>query len=334
MGENGTITREIFESGERARTESAVEQYARTPLDLFKLWPEKSYCFSSSGHSVIAYRLAAKVAVALGDPVGPEREIEPTVRRFLQMCGEKGWGIALYQTLPDFLPMYRRLHLKKLKIGDEAIVDLEEFSLEGKSKRELRSKLHHFEDLGFRVVEYQPPVPDAVIAQLKVVSDQWLEIPGRRERSFTVGHFDPGYLRTKPILAVVDSAGAVLAFINLISVNQSVITGDLMRRRTDVPNGVMDYLFVKLFGYAKENGYARVSLGMAPMTGFQVHEEATLEERMIHGLFQKLNFIFSFRGLRHYKAKFATSWEPRYLIYRSSTELPRIALALRLISEI
>jgi phosphatidylglycerol lysyltransferase len=169
---------------------------------------------------------------------------------------------------------------------------------------------------------------------LKVVSDQWLEIPGRHERSFAVGYFDPGYLRSKPILTVVDTTGTVLAFINLISVDRSEITGDLMRHRTDVPNGVMDYLFAKLFEYAKQRGYARVSLGMAPMTGFQEHEEAQWEERLIHGLFQKLSFIFSFRGLRRYKAKFATSWEPRYLIYRSRIELPRIALALRRISEV
>ncbi|HWH57536.1 MAG TPA: phosphatidylglycerol lysyltransferase domain-containing protein [Terriglobales bacterium] len=333
MAENSTIRTTTFQPGERARTEIVVEQYARTPLDLFKLWPEKSYFFSRSGHCVIAYRLAGNVAVALGDPVGPEREIEPTVGHFLQMCDEKGWRVAFYQTLPDFLPLYRRLRLKKLKIGDEAMVDLQEFSLEGKSKRDVRSKLHHFDDMGIRVVEYQPPVPDDVIAQMKVVSDQWLQIPGRRERSFTVGRFDPDYLRCNPILTVVDAMGTVLAFINLISVNPSEITGDLMRHRTDVPNGVMDYLFAKLFDYAKQRGYARVSLGMAPMTGFEEHEEATLEERMIHGLFQKLNFIFSFRGLRYYKAKFATSWEPRYLIYKSSIDLPRIALALRRISE-
>ena len=334
MAEKGAIATSTFEASERERTESVVEQYARTPLDLFKLWPEKSYFFSPSGLCVIAYRLAANVAVALGDPVGPGREIEPTVHDFLEMCDEKGWKATFYQTLPDFLPMYRRLRLKKLKIGDEAMVDLQEFSLEGKSKRDVRSKLHHFDDVGLRVVEYRPPAPDDVIDQLRVVSDQWLEIPGRRERSFAVGHFDPGYLRSNPILTVEDTTGTVLAFINLISVNGREITGDLMRHRTDVPNGVMDYLFAKLFDYAKQRGYARVSLGMAPMTGFQEHEEALWEERVIHGLFEKLNFIFSFRGLRRYKAKFATSWEPRYLIYRSRLELPRIALALRRISEI
>ncbi len=319
---------------ERAVAREIVQQYARTPLDLFKLWPDKSYFFSPSHRCVIAYRVADNIAIALGDPVGPEGEIEPTVREFLEMCRDSGWAAAFYQTLPDFVPLYLRLGMKKLKIGDDAMVDLLDFSLDGKSKRELRSKVRQLEDMGIHTLECEPPVPDDMIAQLKTVSDQWLRIPGRRERSFTLGQFDPDYLRSKPVLSVVDSIGTVLAFINLISVDRAEITGDLMRRRTDVPNGIMDYLFIKLFRYARERGYARFSLGMAPMTGFQEHEEATAEERAIHGLFQQLNFLFSFRGLHHYKAKFATSWEPRYLIYRNLLELPRTAFALRRVSEI
>jgi phosphatidylglycerol lysyltransferase len=319
---------------ERAMAREIVQQYARTPLDLFKLWPDKSYFFSPSQRCVIAYRVAENTAVALGDPVGPEAEIGATVREFLEMCRENGWAAAFYQTLPDFLPMYLRLGMKKLKIGDDAMVDLSEFSLQGKSKRELRSKVRQLEAIGIHTREFQAPVPEGIITQLKAVSDQWLRIPGRRERSFTLGQFGPDYLRSKPVLVVMDSAGTVLAFINLISVDRSEITGDLMRRRTDAPNGIMDYLFIKLFLYARERGYARVSLGMAPMTGFEQREEATTEERAIHGLFQKLDFLFSFRGLHRYKAKFATSWEPRYLVYRHVLELPRAAFALRRLSEI
>jgi phosphatidylglycerol lysyltransferase len=319
---------------ERAIAREIVRQYARTPLDLFKLWPDKSYFFSPSQRCVIAYRVADNTAIALGDPVGPEAEIGATARGFLEMCRENGWTVAFYQTLPDFLPVYRGLRLKRLKIGDDAMVDLPDFSLQGKSKRELRCKVRQLEAMGIHSREFQPPVPDDIIAQLKAVSDQWLRIPGRKERRFTLGQFDSDYLRSKPVLVVVDSVGTVLAFINLISVDRGEITGDLMRRRTDAPNGTMDYLFIKLFLYARERGYARVSLGMAPMTGFQKCEEATMEERAIHGLFQKLDFLFSFRGLYRYKAKFATSWEPRYLVYGNVLELPRTALALRRLSEI
>jgi len=320
-------------SPERAMATEIVMKYARVPLDMFKLWPDKSYFFSSSGRCVIAYRVASKVAIALGDPVGGDAEIESTTRQFLQWCRRSGWSVAFYQTLPDFVPLYRNLRLKKVKIGEDALVDLVDFSLEGKSKRELRSKVHRCEKMGIRMLEYQPPVPDDVIAQLKIVSDEWLGIPGRRERSFTVGHFNSDYMRSKPVLTVVDPAGTVLAFINLIAVDNVVITGDLMRRRAHAPNGIMDYLFIQLFQYAKQRGFARVSLGMAPMTGFQEYEEATSEERAIHWLLQKFNFLFSFRGLYHYKAKFATSWESRYLIYGNVMQLPRTALALGCVSE-
>jgi phosphatidylglycerol lysyltransferase len=319
---------------QRALAEKIIQRYARTPLDLFKVWPDKSYFFSLSGRSVIAYRVAYDTAIALGDPVGPEMEIGATVRKFLETCRDRRWAAAFYQTLPDFLPMYLRLGMKKLKIGDDAIVDLFEFSLQGKSKRELRAKIRQFEAAGIHTREFQPPVPDHIIAQLKTVSDEWLRIPGRRERSFTLGQFDADYLRSRPVLVVFDGAETALAFINLISVDENEITGDLMRRRRDAPNGIMDYLFVKFFFYARQRGYARVTLGMAPMTGFEEREHATIEERAIHGLFRKLDLFFSFRGLYHYKAKFATSWEPRYLVYRSLLELPRAALALRRLSEI
>lgn len=320
---------------ERAMAREIVQRHARTTLDFFKYWPDKSYLFSPSHQSFIAYRVGANAALALGDPVGPESEAESLVREFFEFCGENGWNAGFHQALPDFLPIYRRAGLKKLKIGDDAIVDLKGFTLEGKPKKEFRYKVRQLEGMGIRTVEYQPPVPHEVLGQLKEVSDEWLRIPGRRERSFTLGMFTRDYVRSTPVIAAVDKHGIVLAFVNLIAVPAyREITVDLMRRRAEAPNGIMDYLFVKLFVNAREKGFERFNLGMAPMAGFQEREEASAEERAIHSFFQQLNFLFSFRGLRQYKAKFATSWEPRYLIYRNALELPRLALALRRVSEL
>jgi phosphatidylglycerol lysyltransferase len=311
-----------------------VEQYARSSLDSLKLWPPKSYFFSPSRHCVIAYAVANNIAISLGDPVGPETEIEITAREFLRKCKKKGWGVAFYRTSADFLPAYRGLGLRKLKIGDDALVDLEQFSLKGRSKRDIRSKANQFQQLGVRVVEYQPPLASETLAKLTNVEEQWLAMPGRRERTFAVGHFDQGYLRSTPVLAVVDCDGRILAFVNVVSANPSEIAGDVMRRGGDVPNGITDYLLLKLIQYAREKRYSRVSLGLAPLTGFKRGESARLEERLINGALRKLDFLFRFRGLSQYKAKFATSWEPRYLIYENLLQLPRTALALVRLSEI
>ncbi len=320
---------------ERARARQIIELYGRTSLDYFKQWPDKSLHFSPSQNCVIAYSVAGNVALALGDPVGPEEEIQPIISSFLQMCSDNGWTVALHQTLPDFLSVYQRLRMKKLKIGDAAIIDLRNFSLEGKTRKEFRYKVRQLESLGLHTVVHEPPVPEAVLAQVKSVSDEWLQIPGRRERKFTLGYFDTSYLRSTPIVTVEATDRHIFGFVNLIFVEcQKEISVDLMRRRTEAPNGVMDYLFLKVFLYAKEHGYERFDLGMAPMAGFQDREDATPEERAIHRFFQQLNFLFSFQGLRQYKAKFASSWEPRYLVYKHALDLPRIALALRRLSEV
>jgi phosphatidylglycerol lysyltransferase len=325
----GTLPRE------RALARSIADQFGRTTLDYFKLWPDKSYFFTPSHRCFLAYGVGGNSAVVLGDPVGPLSEVELAIPAFLEFCRDNGWCVGFHQTLPDFLPLYQQSRMKKLKIGDDAIVDLKDFTLEGKSKKEFRYKVRQLEGMGIHTVEYRPPVPAKVIRELRDVSDEWLRIPGRRERTFTLGQFTENYIRSTPVIAALDKDETILAFVNLIAMwSLKELTIDLMRRRREAPNGIMDYLFVKLLLYAKEHGYERFNLGMAPMAGFQEHEEATKEERAIHSFFQQLNFLFSYRGLRQYKAKFASSWEPRYLIYANALELPRLALALRRVSEI
>ena len=320
---------------EREVASQIVSTYGRSSLDYFKLWPDKSYFFSPSHRSFLAYRVAGSFAVALADPVGPEEEIEEIIRLFQEFCQENDWGLAFYQTLPDFLPIYKRLGFKKLKIGDDAIVDLTQFSLEGKTMKKFRHTINQLEKSGIHTIHYEPPIPEEVLWQAKEVSDEWLQIPGRRERGFTLGMFEPNYIRSTPLFTAADGDGKILAFVNIIpSYRKGEATVDLMRHRLEVPNGIMDYLFVRLFLFDKERGFERFSLGMAPMAGFREKEEASAEERAIHYFFQRLNFLFSYAGLRQYKAKFASFWEPRYAVYRNTLDLPKLAMALSTISEL
>jgi phosphatidylglycerol lysyltransferase len=320
---------------ERAMAADLVNRYGRSALDYFKTWPDKSFFFSPSRQAFLAYGVSGNFALVLGDPVGKPDEIEGLIRSFAALCHENGWTLGFHGVLPELLPVYHRLGFRKLKIGDDAIVDLTQFNVGGKSRKDLRSKLNQMEKQGYQTVAYEPPLSDTVVAEVKSISDEWLEIPGRRERRFTLGMYEPHYVRSMPLYAVHDPDGRMLAFMNLIpSYTPGECTVDLMRRRNQAPNGVMDYLFTKTMLGMKEKGYARFSLGMAPMAGFQEREEASREEKAVHLFFKHLNFVFSFRGLYLYKAKFATIWEPRYAIYRKAVDLPRLAVALSRLSEI
>ncbi len=319
---------------ERSVATELVLKHGRSSLDYFKLWRDKSYFFSASQNCFLAYHVGRNFAVVLADPVGPEEELEETVRGFRELCAENDWGVAFYQTLPDFLPVYETVGLKKLKIGDDAIVDLTHFHLQGGGMKKFRHSINQLEKSGIRALAYEAPLSEKVVAQAKEVSDEWLQIPGRRERGFTLGMFEPDYIRSTPLFAACDRDGNILAFVNLVpSYRKGETTFDLMRYRTQAPHGIMDYLFLKLILQKQAEGFERLNMGMVPMSGFQEKEEATREEKAVHFFFQRLNFLFSYRGLRQYKAKFASFWEPRYAVYRNVLDLPRLAMALRKVSE-
>lgn len=318
---------------EHART--LVGQHGRSALDFFKSWPDKSLFFSPSQSSFLAYRVGKGMAVVLGDPIGPEEEMEPLIREFAEFCREQDWALAFHQTQPTFLPLYRKLGYRRIKIGDDAIVDLTTFSLEGRDMKKIRHYCNKLEKEGIHTVYMDPPIPQEMLEQIREVSDDWLTIPGRRERRFTLGKFEAEYVRHTPVMVAADSAGLVLAFVNLIpSFAHGEATIDLMRYHTGAPNAVMELLMVRLLAHCREQGFTRFNLGMAPLAGFQEHERASVEERAIHFFLQNLNFLFSFSGMRQYKAKFATIWEPRYTIYRNPLDLPRLALALPAVCEI
>jgi phosphatidylglycerol lysyltransferase len=199
----------------------------------------------------------------------------------------------------------------------------------------LRAVVNRFEREGVRLEQFAPPIPDGVLRQAREVSDDWLRLPGKRERTFSLGLFDENYVRQTPVVAIFSGDGEMLAFVNRIPAYvQGEATIDLMRHRTDAPNGTMDFLFTKLFLICREEGYKQFSLGLAPLAGFTDHERRTAEERAVRFFLDHLNFLFNYAGLRRYKAKFAPSWEPRYLIYRHAHELPRIAYALTRVAEL
>jgi phosphatidylglycerol lysyltransferase len=243
--------------------------------------------------------------------------------------------VAFYQVPAESLPLYERLGFRKLKVGEDAIMDLTTFSLEGKANAKLRGKVNQFSKAGIGFEGFQPPLPPHVLAQAKDVSDSWLGLPGRRERTFSLGLFDPDYVRQTPVYAAMDAGGRMLAFVNVIpSHHPGETTIDLMRHSEDAPSGAMDFLFAETMLALKQRGFTRFNMGMAPMSGFQPDETPGVEERAIHYLMQRLTFIFNYRGLRAYKAKFATSWEPRYLVYRDLARLPLVGRALADVMEL
>jgi phosphatidylglycerol lysyltransferase len=162
----------------------------------------------------------------------------------------------------------------------------------------------------------------ALLDDLALVSDAWLETKSTREKRFSLGCFDRAYLSRMPV-AVVRRHGRIVAFANVFAPEaRDEFTIDLMRYDDDAPSGVMDFLFTELLLWGQKQGYAWFSLGMAPLSGFEHHRLAPLWNRLGALLFRHGENLYNFRGLRAFKEKFDPVWAPRYLASPGGLTLP------------
>ena len=99
---------------------------------------DKSLLFSDSGRSMIMYAIAGRTWVALGDPVGPEGERGELAWRFRESADRHGGWPVFYEVSARHLPIYIDLGLTLFKLGEEAIIELPAFSLDGGNRKALR----------------------------------------------------------------------------------------------------------------------------------------------------------------------------------------------------
>lgn len=312
--------------GERALVEEILGTYAETSLAFFHLLPDKSYFFCSEGTAFIGYRVVGHTAVALGEPIG-----EPSARRrvaseFAEFCDLNGWAFCFHQVTAAGAEELALLGMQSVKIGEEAIVDCRSFTLAGKPFKHLRNSINRLTQLGCKTEFVASPVSSDLLSELEEVSEMWLRERGHRERAFTLGSFSREYVLATPFAVVRSQSGRVEAFVNIIpSYGAPFGNFDMMRRRPDAPDGVMDLLMVFLIEHFREAGYAGLTLGMAPLANL---EGSGVVPSALRVLFARGGDFFNFAGLRTFKEKWHPRWEPRYLSYRSDVQLPSLALAV------
>ncbi|HEY3809097.1 MAG TPA: bifunctional lysylphosphatidylglycerol flippase/synthetase MprF [Steroidobacteraceae bacterium] len=287
---------------------------------------DKRMLFSAAGDAFLMYQINGRSWVALGDPVGQPASKEELVWRFRELSDHHGGWTVFYQVSADQLPLYIDAGLTVMKLGEEARVQLTDFSLEGSARAELRTQRRRAEKDGasFRVL--MPEEVPAMLPKLRAISDAWLEDKAAAEKSFSVGAFDEEYIRHFPV-AVVICASEPVAFASLwVSGDREEIAVDLMRFGADAPRGAMDFLFVELMLWGRTQGHHWLNLGMAPLAGLERHPLAPAWHRVGNFVFRYGEHFYNFDGLRRYKAKFNPVWESKYLASPGGLALPRILL--------
>ncbi len=308
-----------------------LEQHATTGLAHFHLLDDKLRYIADDGRSFLTYRLVGSTAVALGEPIGEEEPCRAVARSFVQYCELNGWSFAFHQVSGPGAELLSSVGLRKLKIGEEAIVPVQSFTLEGSHFKRTRTKNRQLLKEGMVITELAQPIDADTMTQLREVSDAWLADGGHRERCFSVGAFEPQYLRDTAVLVARSNEGRIEAFVNVLPPYSSGIGNfDLMRRRPDAPNGVMELMLVHLIERFRDEGLRGMTLGLAPLANI---EGTGVVARTLRAIYEREGTAFNFKGLFEFKDKWRPDWEPRYLVYRAEVQLPMIAFAVARVGE-
>lgn len=277
------------------------------------LMGDKYLTFSESGNSFIMFGRRGRSWISLFDPVGPQSEWSDLVWRFLEQAREQGGRASFYQVRPQTLPVYLDAGLRVYKLGEYAYVPLQDFSLKGKARSDLRAALNRGEREGMTLEVLPPGVDTETLAALRAISDAWLAGHATAEKGFSLGAFSERYIQRSPI-ALVRAGERPVAFATLMTTDLTAEASiDLMRHVPDVPNGTMDFLFARLLLDLQAKGYQRFGLGMAPLSGMAEHPLAPRWHRLGRLLFSHGENFYNFQGLRAFKEKFVPEWEARYL---------------------
>lgn len=274
---------------------------------------DKRFLLADEGDAFLMYRAEGANWIMMGDPVGNEARWSDLLWKLREKADAAQGRILLYQISARCLPHAIDLGLSIVKYGEEARVDLGEFSLTGPQAKSLRHAERRAIQEGAEFAVIAAADVPAHADALKAVSDDWLAAKKQREKAFSLGSFDPAYMARFPC-AVVRIEGRIVAFANILATaNRAEMSVDLMRHVAAIPYGVMDFLFIRLMQYAREQGYARFTLGIAPLAGVDGRKLAPAWARGAAFVFRHGEMLYGFEGLRSYKAKFATHWEPRYI---------------------
>ena len=297
---------------ELSRAAETIRRQERSAA-MLALMGDKSFLFSRSGNAFLMYARRGRGWIALFDPVGPRQEWLELVWRFVELVDAHGGRAAFYQVHPDSLPVYLDAGLRIMKVGEEACIYLEDFTLEGSQRYGLRQTLKRGERDGLDFEILPAGSGGRQMDVLRLVSDAWLAAHGGHERRFSVAAFEPGFIAAQSV-ALSRRDGRAVAFVSFMTTDlQTEATIGLMRHLPEAPPYAMEFMIAKLALELRVRKYKILSLGMAPLAGLVRTPLSSQWHRMGGLLWERGGPLYNFQGLRSFKNKFRPVWEPRYL---------------------
>lgn len=283
---------------------------------------------------LVAYRVVRGVAIIAGDPIGPPELLEPALRAFLdEVVRPRGWKPTVLGVSARDLEVYRALGLRTLYHGDEAVLEVTGFSLEGPPMRTARQAVHRVERNGYRAeIAYAAEIGPARWAELHALEDEWLA--GRPKTGFVMQLDDLARLGGNDAVFVLglDQDGSLAGFLHLAvcPASRSLSLSSMPRRR-QTPNGFNAWLIHAAASWGRAEGFVALSLNFSPFAGLldangDLSGLRRVERRALLAVKRRLELQLD--NLSAFNRQFAPRWEPRYVAFERRGDLPRALFAM------
>ncbi len=315
----------------RARVRELARRHGRGALLPFQVGDDKHWFCPAGLDAFVAYGREGRMAVVVGDPVGPAEHRWPAFASFVDACRRHDWIPVVYQASEDSVARLRTLGLQVSPIGREAIIDLPAFSLSGSRRANLRHTITRAKRGGLSVAWYPNGLGDdsrRLAGGLQAVDAAWRAASGPAQMGFTISRFSLDDLASNPVAAALDADGAPVAFVSFRSTGaDGGYVVDLIRRRPGSIPGAVESCLAEAAERFRDAGASTLSLGLAPLSGLDANGER-VEERALAATARLVRPFYDCEGLAFFKDKFAPRWEMRYVAVPSRIDLFGLALAL------
>jgi len=319
-------------STDAARIRSLLDRHGESDsLGYFALRDDKSVIWSPTGKSCIGYRVLSGVMLASGDPIGDSEAWPGAIHAFLDEAARHAWVPAVVGCSELGAEVWcRDGHLTALELGDEAIVQVAEFSLQGRAMRNVRQMVTRVSRAGYVAeVRRVGDVPRAELTRLVRQADSWRGNPTERGFSMALGRIGgPGDDCCVVVTATQD--GVLRALLHFVPWGPDGLSLDLMRRDRSAQPGLNDFLIVEAIKAAQDLGVKRISLNFAAFRAALERGERIGAGPILRAWRRVLLFMsrwFQIESLYKFNAKFCPEWAPRFMVFPGTRDAIRIALA-------
>lgn len=303
----------------------------RDSLGYFALRRDKAVVWSPTGKAAITYRVVQGVALASGDPIGDPEAWPGAMGAYQQLTREYGWTPAVIGCSELGATVFKReCSLAAIELGDEAIIDVEAFTLEGRSMRGVRQACTRVGRAGYDVeVRRTRDIDRDEFAALLRVADAWRGAAIERGFSMALSRLGDD-ADCDCVVATAHQDGVLRGVLHFVPWGPDGLSLDLMRRDRSADNGLNELMIARVIEAAPDLGVRRISLNFAVFRDAIERGERIGAGPVLRAWRRVLLFAsrwWQIESLYRFNVKFRPAWEPRFLSYPSTRDLPRIAVA-------